>query len=53
MDIRLHFTERGAGGVPGAQLAFVAGTHFAASENPDAFNRVVGSFLGGRRTVRT
>jgi pimeloyl-ACP methyl ester carboxylesterase len=31
--------------IPGAQLAFVEGTHFVAAENPDAFNRVVGAFL--------
>ena len=31
--------------IPGAQLAFVEGTHFVAFENPDAFNRVVGDFL--------
>ena len=42
-----------AGNIPGAQLTFVEGTHFVASENPDAFNRVVGAFLGGRRTVRS
>ena len=31
--------------IPGAQLAFVEGTHFVASENPDAFNCAVGAFL--------
>lgn len=36
-----------AGSISGAQLAFVEGTHFVASENPDAFNRVVGAFLDG------
>ena len=34
-----------AASVPGAHLAFVEGTHFVASENPDAFNRVVDAFL--------
>ena len=38
-----------AGSIPGAQLEFVEGAHFVASENPDAFNRVVGSFLGSCR----
>ena len=31
--------------IPGAQLAFVEGTHFVAAENPNAFNRAVGAFL--------
>ena len=31
--------------IPGAQLAFIEGTHFIASENPDEFNHVVDSFL--------
>ena len=37
--------------IPDARLAFVEGTHFVASENPDAFNRVVGSFLGRCRAL--
>ena len=32
--------------IPDARLAFVEGTHFVASENPDAFNREIGKFLG-------
>jgi pimeloyl-ACP methyl ester carboxylesterase len=31
--------------IPGSHLAFVEGTHFVASENPDAFNRIVSEFL--------
>ena len=31
--------------IPGSRLAFVEGTHFVASENHEAFNRVVGEFL--------
>jgi len=31
--------------IPGAQLEYVEGSHFVASENPGAFNRVVGAFL--------
>ena len=38
-------TRQIAESIPGAQLAFVEGTHFVAAENPDAFNRVVGAFL--------
>ena len=34
-----------AANIPEARLEFVEGTHFIASENPAAFNRVVGSFL--------
>ena len=34
-----------AANIPEAHLEFVEGTHFIASENPAAFNRVVGSFL--------
>lgn len=31
--------------IPASKLAFVEGTHFVASENPGAFNRVVDDFL--------
>ena len=31
--------------IPGAQLEYVEGSHFVASENPGVFNRVVGAFL--------
>lgn len=34
-----------ADSIPDAQLAFVEGTHFVASENPGAFNCVVDAFL--------
>lgn len=37
--------------IPGAQLAFVEGTHFVASENPDAFNHVVSDVLTERATL--
>ena len=33
--------------IPGAQLAFLEGTHFVAMENPAAFNACVGKFLAG------
>ena len=33
--------------IPGARLVFVEGTHFVASENPEAFNREIGEFLAG------
>ena len=31
--------------IPNARLAFVEGSHFVASENPEAFNRVVADFM--------
>ena len=31
--------------IPDARLAFVEGTHYVASENPDAFNRAIAAFL--------
>ncbi len=31
--------------IPGARLAFVEGTHYVASENPEAFNRAIAAFL--------
>lgn len=34
-----------AASIPGAQLQFVDGGHFIASENPSAFNRAVAAFL--------
>ena len=34
--------------IPDARLAFVEGTHFVASENPDTFNRIVGEFFDER-----
>lgn len=34
-----------ADSIPNARLAFVGGSHFVASENPEAFNQVVASFL--------
>lgn len=38
-----------AASIPAAVLEFVEGTHFVATENPDAFNRVVESFLESLR----
>lgn len=38
-------TELIASKIPGAELAFCAGDHFCARENPDAFNAIVGPFL--------
>ena len=34
--------------ISSAHLVFVEGTHFVAAENPEAFNRKVGAFLGAR-----
>jgi pimeloyl-ACP methyl ester carboxylesterase len=31
--------------IPDARLVFVEGTHFVASENPEAFNREIDAFL--------
>lgn len=39
-------TELIASKIPDAELAFVAGSHFCAAENPDEFNAVVDAFLG-------
>ena len=44
--IEERHTRLMAESIPGSRLAFVEGSHFVASENPDAFNRVVGEFLG-------
>ena len=38
-----------AASIPGAQLRFVDGSHFVASEDPAPFNQVVGEFLDGVR----
>jgi pimeloyl-ACP methyl ester carboxylesterase len=38
-----------AASIPGAQLRFLEGSHFVASEDPAAFNQVVGEFLDGVR----
>ena len=43
--IEERHTRLMAESIPGSQLAFVEGTHFVASENPGAFNRVVDDFL--------
>ena len=43
--IKEEHTRLIAGGIPGAQLAFVEGDHFVASKNPEAFNEVVEGFL--------
>ncbi len=42
--LRKH-TEKIAGNIPGAELAFIEGGHLALFENSDEFNRIAGDFL--------
>ena len=43
--VEAEHTRLIAASIPGARLEFVEGSHFVATENPNAFNRVVKSFL--------
>lgn len=43
--IKKGHTELIAKSIPGAELAWIPGTHFVAAENPEAFNRRVLEFL--------
>lgn len=44
--IRRRHTELIARSIPSARLVFLAGDHFIAAKNPEAFNRAVEEFLG-------